>query len=202
MMPGIRRGLLLILLLALLVVTLLGCNNAEYRTFTFEKGVNLTFEYPSHYRRDLIYSYVEGKSAGRITFLDRLSSKVSIYGFIWVTIRDPSGVYPYAKTAIEQIASGEYDIYTSGPGELNRDILERSTIIINGIPAELIVYSHKVGFIERLPYESSKIIRINRTVYFDHNGLLWSIAIESDEDKAEQARADFEHLLQTFKILE
>jgi uncharacterized protein YjbK len=138
-------------------------------------------------------SYVEGKGAAGVTFFDKLSSKDSIYGFIFVTIEDASEKYPNAKTAIEQIASNE----------LKKDILERSTVIINGIPGELIVYSHKLGVIEeRLPYESSKIIRINRTVYFDHSGLIWGIEIESDEDKAEQAKADFEHLLETFRILD
>ena len=201
-MPGIRRGLLLILLLASLMVILLGCNTAEYRTFTFERGVNFTFEYPSHYKINSIYSFVEGKSAGGLIFFDKLSSKYSLYGFIDVTIRDPSEKFPNAKTAIEQIALGEFDIYTSGPGELIRNILERTTINMNGISGELIVYSHRVGFVETLPYESSKIVRINRTLFFDHSGLLWSIAIESDEDKAEQAKADFEHLLETFQILE
>jgi len=192
-MPGIRRGLLLILLLTSLMLILPGCNNSEYRTFTFKRGVNFTFEYPSHYKMNSMRSYVEGKGAAGVTFFDKLSSKDSIYGFIFVTIEDASEKYPNAKTAIEQIASNE----------LKKDILERSTVIINGIPGELIVYSHKLGVIEeRLPYESSKIIRINRTVYFDHSGLIWGIEIESDEDKAEQAKADFEHLLETFRILD
>jgi hypothetical protein len=184
------------------MLILSGCNSSEYRTFTFNRGVNFTFEYPSHYKRDSIYSYVEGKSPGRVTFLDKLSWKESILGLIRVTVRDPSEKFPNAKTAAEQIVLGEYDIYTSFPGELDRDILESSTIIINGIPGELIVYSHRVGLVETLPYESSKIVRINRTLFFDHSGLLWSIAIDSDEDKAEQAKADFERLLETFRILD
>jgi hypothetical protein len=184
------------------MVILPGCNNSEYRTFTFKRGVNFTFEYPSHYKINSIYSYVEGKSAGGVIFFDKLSSKDSIYGFIDVSIRDASEKFPNAKTAIEQIVLGERDKDTLVVGELDEDILERTTININGISGELLVYSHKVGLIERLPYESSKIIRINRTLYFDHSGLLWSIIIESDEDKAEQAKADFEHILQTFKILE
>jgi len=40
-----------------------------------------------------------------------------------------------------------------------------------------------------------------REVYFDYNGLIWRIDIRSDSTTAEEDKADFEHVLQTFKIL-
>jgi hypothetical protein len=109
-----------------------------------------------------------------------------------LTIIDASEEFPNAKATIEQIASKEFV----------KDILERTTININGISGELVVYSSKVGLIPEAPLESSEIVRINRTVCFDYGGLIWIIIIESDEDKADQAKADFEHILQTFKILD
>jgi hypothetical protein len=192
MMPGIRCGLLLMLLLASLMVTLPGCNNSEYRTFTFKKGVNFSFEYPSHYKIEDVRAYEQEQVSGKVILYDKLSSKVSLFGFINITIIDASEKFPNARVVIEQIASNE----------LKKDILERTTININGIPAELIVYSSKIGMIPEAPPKSWEIVRINRTVCFDYSGLIWVIIIESDEDKADQAKADFEHLLQTFKILD
>jgi uncharacterized protein YjbK len=41
-----------------------------------------------------------------------------------------------------------------------------------------------------------------RWVYFDYSGFIWQIEIEYEGEIAEQAKADFEHVIQTFKILE
>jgi hypothetical protein len=180
------------LLLASLMVILPGCNNSEYRLFTFKKGVNFTFEYPSHYKIEEVRAYQQEEVSGKVILYDKLSSKVSLFGFINITIIDASEEFPNAKATIEQIASKEFV----------KDILERTTININGISGELVVYSSKVGLIPEAPLESSEIVRINRTVCFDYGGLIWIIIIESDEDKADQAKADFEHLLETFRILD
>jgi hypothetical protein len=87
MMPGIRRGLLLMLLLASLMVILPGCNNSEYRLFTFKKVVNFTFEYPSHYKIEEVRAYQQEEVSGKVILYDKLSSKVSLFGFINITIR-------------------------------------------------------------------------------------------------------------------
>jgi hypothetical protein len=40
-----------------------------------------------------------------------------------------------------------------------------------------------------------------RHVYFDYKGLIWRIGMQSDSSTADAEKADFEHVLQTFKFL-
>ena len=39
-------------------------------------------------------------------------------------------------------------------------------------------------------------------MFFDSNGLIWELTAKHEADMAEQAKADFDHVIQTFKILE
>jgi hypothetical protein len=81
-------------------------------------------------------------------------------------------------------------------------ILEQSQITVAGIPATQVVYvSNSLlpmasGPEEEIPAEYF------RWVIFDHNGLIWEIDAESETSLAEQVKEDFEHILQTFQILE
>jgi hypothetical protein len=82
-------------------------------------------------------------------------------------------------------------------------LLERSTITLAGVPTQLVVYSYGYDHIWDESSGSAVILlRIAREVYFNYGGLIWNIVIESDEDRADVAEADFEHLLETFQILD
>jgi len=80
--------------------------------------------------------------------------------------------------------------------------LECSTITVAGALDEMIVYSHESELIPEAPSSSLEVMKVTRVVYFDYNDLIWKIEIDSDEDRAEEAEADFEHLLETFQILD
>jgi hypothetical protein len=43
---------------------------------------------------------------------------------------------------------------------------------------------------------------VGRCVYFDQGGLVWMIRVTSTEEVAEETKADFEHILETFKVLD
>jgi hypothetical protein len=129
-----------------------------------------------------------------------------------VRVDGVSDQHPNAKAAVEALISywGE-----------SIKLLERSAVTVAGIPGEQIVYSHKPPMIMRAPLKlilftispdwnarytrrnpQESELRITREVYFNYDGLIWNIQIDSDESVAEQAKADFEHLLKTFKILD
>jgi hypothetical protein len=82
-------------------------------------------------------------------------------------------------------------------------ILERSPVSIIGEQGEKVVYSYlwepplrpegSMGD-EPKPTET-------RMVLFVHKNILWKLEIESSPSNAETTKADFEHIKQTFKIL-
>ncbi len=51
------------------------------------------------------------------------------------------------------------------------------------------------------PDNPNNVLEIDRIAYFSNGSQLWSVEIGWSESKADQAKADFDHILQTFKIL-
>jgi hypothetical protein len=193
----------LIAMVFTLVAITPGCDSSMegYRTFTFDKVAHFSFEYPAHYRKYSAHATVEDRTIS-IWFHDKVPPKGSTYGYIHIFVEGASDSYPDAAAALEHTLSGFVE-----PGPYDEEepqrLLERSSLTIAGIPAELIVYSYGYDRIwGESPGSVAILIRIAREVYFDHNGLIWNIVIESDEDRADVAEGDFEHLLETFQILD
>ena len=192
------RSLLLMGVLFVVVATFLSCNSSGYRTFTFNKVAHFSFEYPAHYRKFAAHATVEDKTI-YIGFRDKIIPEGRTNGFIRVVVEGAGYRYPDAEAALEKtlLPFTEPEKYIN-PGNL----LERSTITVAGVQAELIVYIREADLIPEAPASSLDIMKVTRVVYFDHNNLIWRIRIQSDEDRADQAKADFEHILETFKILD
>jgi hypothetical protein len=195
-----------IVMVSVLVAITSGCESSMegYRTFSFNKVARFSFEYPAHYEKYSAHATVEKKTI-YIGFLDRVPSKGSTNGFIYIYVEGAGDTYPDAAAALEDTLSGfvEPDYYDEDAEEEPKRLLERSTITVDGIPAELIVYSYGYDYIRDSTSDSWVIlIRIAREVYFDYDDLIWNLVIESDEDRADVAEADFEHLLETFQILD
>jgi len=88
-------------------------------------------------------------------------------------------------------------------------VLERSSVNISGISAEQVVYAYD-EFSVRNPLpdaplkgtpSGSSLIWVGRAIFFDHDGLVWFIRMKSIEEAAEKTKLDFEHLIETFRIL-
>jgi hypothetical protein len=88
-------------------------------------------------------------------------------------------------------------------------VLERSPISVDGITGELVVSTYDLNS-RRMPLpdgglkgepQKPNLIEISRNTYFDQGGLVWMISMTSTEEVAEETRADFAHLIKTFKIL-
>lgn len=68
-------------------------------------------------------------------------------------------------------------------------LIARYPLEVAGIEGEFVEYS--IGLEHKC------------AVYFDHNGLIWSVELNSkDSSNYSSAKADFDHVLQTFKILD
>ena len=172
-------------LIALMVVapTLAGCNTSQYKTYSLKHGAaHFSFEYPSRYEKQSEYLRSSEHAPIGIRFVHRqpdAPSKDTVFG---LNISRLAPEWPDAKAAVARLISGLDDTKAT----------EQSPITVAGISGELVVYLDS-----RMPDTPSV-----REVFFVFNGLLWNIFIYSDVSKADQAKADFEQILQTFKILE
>ena len=197
----IKIGTLLLLILVVLSV-FPGCqktDNNTYKTFTFTKGIKFSFKYPSHYYKEEIWAYKPGISAGGVEFFDKLPSDWYWYDYFDIGIEYSK---KSAHEAIEEIVNNK----------LKKEITEISNVTMAGMQGEILVYSyHDVmpeiphrGWscsVPSAPANADTILQIDRIAYFSNGTQLWSIEIGTSESKTEQQKADFDHILQTFKIL-
>jgi hypothetical protein len=184
-----------------MMISAISCSNPEYKLYAFKKGINFSFEYPSHYKIKTVYAYSKDKGIGGVRFWDQLPSDWYWTDTLYVIVEDKS------LSAQEAITDIESNL-------LEKEILEKETITMAGMQGEMLVYSYKASLPSAPPggigcsprkipavEDPDKIRRIVRTAYFSNGKQLWSMEIGTSESKAEQFKADFEHILQTFKIL-
>jgi hypothetical protein len=172
-------------LIALMVTVpiLAGCNTSQYKTYTLKHdAVHFSFEYPSSYKKQSEYLQSSELAPIGIRFVHRQPNAPSKDTVFAVNISRPAPEWPDAKGAVARIISLGNTI----------QVTEQSPITVAGISGELVVYLDS-----RMPNTPSV-----REVFFVFDGLLWNIGIYSDESEADQAKVDFDHILQTFKILE
>ncbi len=50
--------------------------------------------------------------------------------------------------------------------------------------------------------ELAEALAIAYGAYFQKNGLLWTITVDSIATRADEAKADFEHVVRSFKFLD
>lgn len=164
-------------LLLFYVVSLSGCGGSGYKTFEQLKGVDhYSFEYPATYRLTMNHHYSDPRAVNGVRFVGKLSDGSEIV--LVVNISNPS--VEYTRAPADRI-----DRTLSVAG---RELLERSTGTVSGVSCELIT----------LYTETSNIMR---QAFFEYNERSWDFYVYSKRGNAEQVKADFEHLFNTFTLL-
>jgi hypothetical protein len=208
-----RKSFLMILMamsmLLILSMALASCEDSGtgYKTMTVKNRIaNFSFEYRSFYK-DVEGPYVLDSSAHRFTGVSVLASKKTapvpnpepggdgtvgmeyVPAFIEVRAAD-AAKYPDlpAKVRIDGLLESE----STWP---NYKLMERTTVVVAGVEAELVAFQVD-GFFGPPP------MLYKALVYFDLDGIYWDIDVEGELEMAEIMRADLDHVLQTFKILE
>ena len=165
-----------IAILLLLAVSLSSCVGSGYKTFEELKGADhYSFEYPAGYRLTMHHANPYPRAVNGVRFVRKLSDGSEIV--LGVNIGNPAVEYRNAKAAADRLLS-----------VAGRELIERSTGTVSGVSCEVVTL-----FTETSKFEKKS--------FFDHNGRLWEFYVYSERDKAEQVKADFEHLFNTFKIL-
>lgn len=78
-------------------------------------------------------------------------------------------------------------------------MLERSQITVSGITAEYAYFTD--DWMAVRPASGEPPLNYYLCAYFDYHGFIWQIECTSDSEIYKQAKDDFEHVIQTFKIL-
>ena len=203
MQISISGRLLLVLLSALLLLGGCSVSDDSYKTMNVKtKIVSFSFEYRAYYRD------VEGPEVfdGDSVYVHLIAPKKEmsfpnpepggkpdtvqleyVPAYIGVAAYNQEGSGPSAAERIERVLSSE----ARWP---DFKLLERSTITVDGIQAELIAYQTNEMVGPPVVYMAD--------VYFDYGEFTWAFDAKADLDLAETVRADLGYVLQTFKILE
>jgi hypothetical protein len=176
-----------IALALLLLFSVAGCN--EYKTFTLEKGIaHFTFEYPSSYQTPsvhIMYDYRETQvSIGRCP-PENHRNEILLY------IR----TYHYD----EYNAESWLESYLGSESSLsdNFTLLRRLPMKVGTDTGEHAVYSYV-----QYQLDFKAVPTIVRIVAFDHDDLIFHISVSADMGISESAKADFDHIIKTFEILD
>ena len=103
-----------------------------------------------------------------------------------------------ARAALEEDIS-DYSDYRE-----NYQVLERSEISINNVPGELLITSYTPVAEEPEDVTGWKwsSVLLRRDIFFDYDGFVWDITMISEEGRIEADETVWEHLLETFQIID
>ena len=192
-----------------------------YFTFTAENGIpRFSFEYPSDYNllsyqsmpevpitsvllSDVDYRYQEeymGDYVIRSNIVEYPPEAEWDYKLVNIFIDKYS---PEAATALKECIAEHKRYAIAGLSEDFR-LLQKRRVVVAGIEGWEIVLSYID--LPVMPHGSSEVRTravpvVARELFFDYQDMAWNIRVYSDEGNAEQARLDYEHILQTLRIL-
>lgn len=222
MMKRLSSLLFVVVLILLAISTFLsGCDDdngyqiftvgdtSEYRAITIEKGIALfSFEYSGYYsHKDGLAVYFDPdwtsvKLLAPMKQISAIAPNPDLKGRTVSMSYTPAYMDVFVYDASDRGGTAIGDLESRLENEYLGVALDRSQIMVSGVLAECVAYS--VGSLIPLSPASEGDMpeKYGWVVYFDHAGLIWRIEAESEVAMADQVQADFEHILQTFKILD
>ena len=197
----LKIGLPMLTIIVSLLIVTISCSG--YRKFTFSNAFeDCFFEYPSSYHVISIDRAKDGSTIASVFFaLWQTKTPQDIH--IYITVRKTSNVFANYLELLE------YSIGIAQRGQSNDEfnIVERTPLIIDGISGEKIIYYHAIHNPDTYGITNGEITiiepypAIEYEAYFEKDRFLWTVKIHSVLDKSEQAKADFQHILQYFRFL-
>jgi hypothetical protein len=209
-----RIFLVIILFLFCSIITGCSSSNNGYESITVESELcSYFFEYSSYYNLDGPRTYLD--TIIPATYLDlvapRIDETAEIPNFDTGEIetvighRSPAGISinvcdPNQYESAPQTAQERIKVTLEGEASwANFKLLNRSPLTVSGVQGELIEYL--VDRLMPIPREDGKNLDYVCAVYFDYNGLLWMIEAKCIQELKEQVKADFDYIVQSFKII-
>jgi hypothetical protein len=167
-----------------------------YFIYTLQQGVrHFSIEYPAHFNVTTV-QLLEAEKYTMVDIYGPFMKKERVRTRIWVTVSQKESQPQDAITALDATLS----IARTLPGY---NMMERNTLNVNGIKAEQVEYFY---YASRSDYEVN-ILKLEvaptvaREVCFLYGGAIWTMSMTSYEATVEADKLYFEHLLETFKVL-
>jgi hypothetical protein len=199
-----KRWIYLLMTTMMLITIVMSTGCSIYTSFSLREGdARFSFEYPRNYEKiatDLYSGYA-------IVWFAR-----SLVEENWVTESSYLRVQVYeagrrgnpdAKAALEDTITR----FATDEHYRDFEIIDRSPVTIAGVAGEQVTFSY--CFFESDPvldYEGPffklPITFTVRCAYFDYNGFIWEIFLQSTEGMVDEDEAPFGHILETFTILD
>ncbi len=178
--------------LALVALVAASCDSASpgYRTFTAKKGCgHYSFEYPADFKKSGLFAY-DNHTQGAV-YHPRLQDE---------RVRASIGVYVYDTSEGPPNAEAKKAAELGRNSQLGYELLEQRSMAIGGVEADYRVYKydHPGGSEVPIPPHTE----IERQVFLVVDGDLWQITMQADELTYELYVESFDHVLETFRILE
>jgi hypothetical protein len=184
-------------LLALFIPIISSCvADSYYSKFSVREGIcKYSFEYPSHYGKPFLdTSAGDAQTTVSITVPYHEEEIINIILVISVYKKNEDQLSS-ANSLVEYYLR----LYESG-GVLDFSLIEKSQKSVIGRDGILIVYSH-TNPLDAYPGKES-VTDLTREVIFENDGLMWSISVTYDQKTPDSAESDFQHVLETLKIIE
>jgi hypothetical protein len=205
--------LLLTAMMLISVVMSAGCSSdtndtsytgpTSYRSYTLSEGlVHFSFEYPTNYDEmftEMLHSWVAATSFRSIEEEGWIIER----SYLYIFIVEAGGI---GTTDAEAALENEIESFASDEEYSDFEILDRSPVTIAGVAGEQVTFSYY--FAETTPpCDGGPVLKLPATLivrcaYFECNGFVWEIFLQSTEGVADEDEVHFEHILETFTILE
>lgn len=171
-----------------------GCARTSYERVTINEGFALfSFEYPFSFEKSSIQAGTEGFSTADVFVGQRHDGSNRYELLLGVTVLKAG---EGQKENAESWSNSCLETYKEVESDFN--LISRSSVEINAHNAEQVIISYTMT----PPYiDEEPVATTERYVMFDHNGSIYWIMVIHDSGLVETANAYFEHMLDTFEIL-
>lgn len=199
-----KTGFIVISVLLVIIVGTVscGCLRPQFRTCTVKKGItHFSFEYPGKYRLNKIEqrdTYTDVTLSGPPYIKDMVSTYGSVSAFL----------YGYELDLDQLVNKSIEDWETPGtyPDPVNFILIERSPVTVGGIEGERVKYSdNSLLTTSDIARGLSPVTVITCRVYIVRGKYLWSLIWafqQTDPETDASFEADFDHIIDTFKLLD
>ena len=169
-------------------------SNPGYILETLSKrDIDFSFEYPVGYEKINPNPYEDtGYETGIVgERYVATSNDTKISKQINIQLWNPTADLPDAKSRLDYYAA---NIQNAGE---NPEISERSPLRVAGVDGEKLVFTYSMENVTEMPS------RINCWVaVFEGKGQIWFITMATNMEVPDEAKADFEHVINTLKFLD
>jgi hypothetical protein len=195
-MRKLLKWRLLVAGLIFLSLSFTSCGSPDYKVFSLKEGIgHFSFEYPAGYsvtridiRNEAVTRYTDIGLCSTFTTSSPGLNEISVYAW---PVDSSTDTATHVLTGM--LAQGE-TIFS----DFKLD--ERFSVMIGDMEGQAAIFSWTASSTSG-PEEKKTLPAISRMVCFRHGDLAWEIHVASGIETQVQAETEFNHILETFQIL-